>query len=402
MRTSVLCAALFALFVFASAQLPTQWQAGTSYQAGARVIFNNVEYTCLQSHTSLPGWEPTVAHSLWQQGGVANGAVPARPAPVPAAPAPTPAAAAPAPAPASGGGVVLPRHLLMGYWQNFNNGATCLRLKDVPSSYTIIAASFADSTSRPGEITYATDSGLSACLGGYTDADFRSDMQIAHSKGQKVVVSVGGQNGNVDVSDAASAALFANSVLSLMRTFGFDGVDIDLEHGINPTYMSQALHNVAAQAPGVVITMAPETLYMSSASQTYFQLALAIKDILTMCNTQYYNSGSMLGPDGRAYSQGTLDFLTALAAVQLQGGLRANQIGLGLPATPSAAGGGYMAPSVVASALTCLTRGTGCGSFVPSTTYPDLRGAMTWSVNWDASNGWAWANTVAAALRTLP
>lgn len=290
----------------------------------------------------------------------------------------------------------------MGFWQNFNNGATCLRLKDVPASYNIIAASFADSTSRAGEITYTTDSGLSACLGGYDDTQFRSDLQIAHSKGQKVIVSVGGQNGHVDVTDAASAALFANSVLSLMRTFGFDGVDIDLEHGINPTYMAQALHHIAAQAPGVIITMAPETIYMSSVSQTYFQLALNIKDILTMSNTQYYNSGTMLGADGRAYGQGTQEFLTALAAVQLQGGLRADQLGLGLPATPSAAGGGYMAPTVVASALSCLTRGTECGSFVPSTTYPDFRGAMTWSVNWDASNGWSFASTVANALRSLP
>jgi chitinase len=290
----------------------------------------------------------------------------------------------------------------MGYWQNFNNGATCLRLRDVPTSYHIIAASFSDSTSRAGEITYTTDSGLSACLGGYTDADFRSDMQVAHAKGQKVVVSVGGQNGHVDVIDAASAAVFANSVLSLMHSFGFDGVDIDLEHGINPTYLAQALHYVAAQAPGVIITMAPETLYMSSVSQTYFQLALNIKDILTVSNTQYYNSGSMLGADGGVYFQGTQEFLTALAVVQLQGGLRADQIGLGLPATPSAAGGGYMAPSVVVSALTCLTRGTGCGSYRPPTTYPDFRGAMTWCVNWDASNGWSFANTVGAALATLP
>jgi chitinase len=31
-----------------------------------------------------------------------------------------------------------------------------------------------------------------------------------------------------------------------------------------------------------------------------------------------------------------------------------------------------------------------------------VRGAMTWSINWDASNGYAFANTVGPHLDTLP
>lgn len=37
--------------------------------------------------------------------------------------------------------------------------------------------------------------------------------------------------------------------------------------------------------------------------------------------------------------------------------------------------------------LDCLTKGTGCGSYQPHGTWPDMRGLMTWSVNWDAYNG---------------
>jgi chitinase len=87
------------------------------------------------------------------------------------------------------------------------------------------------------------------------------------------------------------------------------------------------------------------------------------------------------------YSQGTVDFLTALACIQLEGGLSPSRVGLGLPASPRAAGSRYVSPTVVNDALDCLTRGTGCGSFKPSRTYPDLRGAMTWSTNWDAAAG---------------
>jgi chitinase len=123
-------------------------------------------------------------------------------------------------------------------------------------------------------------------------------------------------------------------------------------------------------------------------------LALNIKDILTIVNMQYYNSGTMNGCDQGVYAQGTENFLTALACIQLQGGLRADQVGLGLPASGSAAGGGYMSPSTVNAGLDCLAKGTNCGTFHPSAAYPSIRGAMTWSINWDASNGYAFANTV--------
>ncbi len=79
-----------------------------------------------------------------------------------------------------------------------------------------------------------------------------------------------------------------------------------------------------------------------------------------------------------------MDFLTALACIQLEGGLDPSQVGIGVPASPSGAGSGYVSPTVVNNALDCLTRGTNCGSFKPSKTYPGLRGAMTWSTNWDA------------------
>ena len=68
----------------------------------------------------------------------------------------------------------------------------------------------------------------------------------------------------------------------------------------------------------------------------------------------------------------------------------------------SAAGSGYVSPAVVDNALDCLTRGTNCGSFKPSATYPALRGAMTWSTNWDAANGNSFATTVGGHVHALP
>ncbi|WP_328640653.1 glycoside hydrolase family 18 protein [Streptomyces canus] len=298
------------------------------------------------------------------------------------------------------GGSALPKHAVTGYWQNFNNGATVQKLSAVQSQYDIIAVAFADATTTPGAVTFSLDS---AGLGGYTVDQFKADIKAKQAAGKKVVVSVGGQNGTVSVSDPTSAANFANSVYALMQTYGFNGVDIDLENGLNATYMSQALRSLSAKAgSGLILTMAPQTIDMQSTSNAYFQTALNVKDILTVVNMQYYNSGSMLGCDGKVYSQGSVDFLTALACIQLEGGLSPSQVGLGLPASTSGAGSGYVSPSVVNNALDCLTKGTGCGSFKPSKTYPDLRGAMTWSTNWDAAAGNAWSNTVGPHVHGLP
>ncbi|UUN28908.1 chitinase [Streptomyces sp. FIT100] len=302
----------------------------------------------------------------------------------------------------SGGGnpnPLVPKHALTGYWQNFNNGATVQKLRDVQSQYDIIAVSFADSTATPGEITFNLDPAV-----GYGSVDeFKSDIAAKKSAGKSVILSIGGERGNVTINSDASATAFANSAYALMQSYGFSGVDIDLEHGINSTYLTKALRQLSQKAgSSMVLTMAPQTLDMQNTGTEYFKTALAVKDILTVVNMQYYNSGSMLGCDGQVYSQGSVNFLTALACIQLEGGLDPSQVGLGVPASPSGAGSGYVDPQIVKNALDCLTRGTNCGSFRPSRTYPTLRGAMTWSTNWDAAAGNAWSNAVGPHVHNLP
>ncbi|MGX1880949.1 chitinase [Streptomyces sp. NPDC055287] len=298
-----------------------------------------------------------------------------------------------------GPGPAVPKHALTGYWQNFNNGATVQKLRDVQAQYDIIAVSFADSTATPGQIVFNLDPAV-----GYTStADFKADIAAKKAAGKSVIISVGGEKGNVTINSDASATAFANSAHALMQEYGFSGVDIDLEHGINSTYLTKALRQLSAKTgSGLVLTMAPQTIDMQSTGSEYFKTALAVKDILTVVNMQYYNSGSMLGCDGKVYSQGSVDFLTALACIQLEGGLAPSQVGIGVPASTRGAGSGYVSPSVVNNALDCLARGTNCGSFKPAKTYPGLRGAMTWSTNWDATAGNAWSNAVGPHVHNLP
>jgi len=372
------------------------WVSTTAYNGGAVVSYGGHQWTAKWwTQGDVPG---NNAQNVWTDDGPCGGG---SPSPSPSHSPSSSPSASPSGSPGGGNG----KHVLTGYWQDFTNGATVQRLTDVNSEYDIIAVAFANATGTAGQISFAVDSGLSSALGGYSDAQFKADIATMHSRGKKVILSVGGQNGTITVSDSTSASNFASSAASIIQNYGFDGIDIDLENGINATYMAQALHSLASQSglgSGFILTMAPQTTDMQNTSDAYFQLALNVKDILTIVNMQYYNSGSMVGCDGNVYSEGTEDFLTALACIQLKGGLNPSQVGLGVPASTSAAGSGYVSPSVVDNALDCLASGTNCGTFKPGSTWPGIGGAMTWSTNWDASAGNQIANTIGAHLHAMP
>jgi len=104
----------------------------------------------------------------------------------------------------------------------------------------------------------------------------------------------------------------------------------------------------------------------------------------------------MYGIDGGIYSQGTADFIVAMTEAIIQGfntnggnfpGLPASKVAIGLPACPMAAGGGFIDSNLVIAAIKYLLgQGPQPGNYTllnPSG-YPQLRGMMTWSINWDA------------------
>lgn len=303
-----------------------------------------------------------------------------------------------------GGVGQLPKHILTGYWQNFVNGATNVKVRNIPDQYDIIVLAFAEmDPANPGGVTFTVNSALSNALGGYTEAELISDIQAKRAQGKKVIISIGGELGNVNLNNPSpNITNFVNSVYGIITKFGLDGLDVDLEHGLNVPNLTNAIRHLKQKVGNdFVLTMAPQTIDMQNPNTSYSQLYNNLKDITTVVNVQYYNSGCMLGRDGKCYSQGTVDFLTALSDLTLQW-VSPSQLGLGVPATPSAAGGGYVSPTVVNNALNCLATGNSCGSYKPVAKYPDIRGAMTWSINWDATTNYTLAKTVRPFLSTLP
>jgi chitinase len=105
-----------------------------------------------------------------------------------------------------------------------------------------------------------------------------------------------------------------------------------------------------------------------------------------------------MGLDNQYHTMGVADFHTAMTDMLLSGfpiegnsanvfpALRQDQVAIGLPASPNA-GNGFTSVAEVKTSYDCLTKAQSCGSYKPRGVYPNLRGVMAWSINWDKFNG---------------
>ncbi|WP_371668846.1 glycoside hydrolase family 18 protein [Streptomyces sp. NBC_00289] len=321
----------------------------------------------------------------------------------------------------------LPAHALVGYLHaSFANGAGYTRLADVPDSWDVIDLAFGEPTSvTSGDIRF-TRCPVTECPTVESDADFKAAVKAKQAAGKKVLISIGGQNGQVQLATTAARDTFVSSVSKIIDTYGLDGLDIDFEgHSLslnaddtdfkNPktpviVNLISALRTLKARyGSKFVLSMAPETFFVQLGYQyygtgkwggqdpragAYLPVVHALRDDLTLLHVQDYNSGSIMGLDNQYHSMGGADFHIAMTDMLLTGfpvagdannvfpPLRPDQVAIGMPASTNA-GNGYVPPAEVTKTLDCLTKKTNCGSYATHGTWPALRGLMTWSVNWD-------------------
>ncbi|MEV3858355.1 glycoside hydrolase family 18 protein [Streptomyces sp. NPDC050095] len=326
----------------------------------------------------------------------------------------------------------LPTHALVGYLHaSFANGAGYTRLADVPDSWDVIDLAFGEPTSTTsGDIRF-NRCPVTECPTVESDADFKAAIKAKQAAGKKVLISIGGQNGQVQLTTTAARDTFVSSVSKIIDDYGLDGLDVDFEgHSLsldtadtdfkNPTTpvivnLISALKTLKAKyGAKFVLSMAPETFFVQNGYQfygtgkwggqdprcgAYLPVIHALRDDLTLLHVQDYNSGPIMGLDNQYHSMGGADFHIAMTDMLLTGfpvagdpnnvfpPLRPDQIAIGMPASTNA-GNGYVSPAEVTKALDCLTKKTNCGAYTTHGTWPALRGLMTWSVNWDRFNSW--------------
>jgi len=318
---------------------------------------------------------------------------------------------------------------MVGYLHaTFANGSGYVRMADVPDEWDFINLAFGEPTSpTSGDIRFDRCP-ASECPGVESEAEFIAAIRAKQQAGKKVLLSIGGQNGQVQLTTAAARDAFVRSVSEIIDRYGLDGLDVDFEgHSLyldpgdtdfrNPTTpvvvnLISALRTLKQRyGPDFVLTMAPETFFVQLGyrfygpgengadprSGSYLPVIHALRDDLTLLHVQHYNSGPIMGLDDQYHTMGGHDFHVAMADMVLAGfpvrgnpdnvfpPLRQDQVAIGLPASPNA-GNGYTTVPEVQKAFTCLAKGTGCGTYRPRGVYPGLRGLMAWSINWDRFN----------------
>ncbi|MFE1875248.1 chitinase [Streptomyces sp. NPDC059496] len=341
-------------------------------------------------------------------------------------------ASATTPGGSGGGGGGLPAHALVGYLHaSFANGSGHVRMADVPASWDVINLAFGEPTSvTSGDIRFRLCP-VAECPNAESPAEFKAAIKAKQAAGKKVLISIGGQNGQVQLATTAARDTFVSSVSKIIDEYGLDGLDIDFEgHSLSlaagdtdfraPTTavvvnLISAVKTLKARyGPDFVLTMAPETFFVQLGYQyygsgpwggqdpragAYLPVIHALRDDLTLLHVQDYNSGSIMGLDNQYHSMGGADFHIAMTDMLLTGfpvagnatrvfpALRPDQVAIGLPATTNA-GNGHTTPTEANKALNCLTKKTDCGTYQTHGAWPGLRGLMTWSINWDRFGGW--------------
>jgi chitinase len=405
----------------------TAWAEGNTYTAGQQVTYGGKLYQALVTHTAYvgAGWNPAATPSLWKDLGACTGgtpttspsasrspspsASPSRSASPSASPSRTPSSSPSTSTPPGGNTCAVKSRpggkVLQGYWENWDgasNGVhpglgwvpiTDSRIKQ--HGYNVINAAFPVIRS---DGTVLWENGMDAGVKVSTPAE----MCAAKAAGATILMSIGGAAAGIDLSSSTVADRFVATIVPILRTYNFDGIDIDIETGltgsgnISTLSASQAnliriIDGVLAQMPSNFgLTMAPETAYVTGGSVTYGSIWGSYLPIikkyvdngrLWWLNMQYYN-GSMYGCAGDSYSAGTVQGFQVQTNC-LNSGLTVQGVTIrvpydkqvpGLPAQ-SGAGGGYMSPSLVSQAYNT-----------------QLKGLMTWSINWDGSKNWTFGD----------
>lgn len=333
------------------------------------------------------------------------------------------------------------KHIIIGYWHNFDNGSGFIPLTQVSNNFDIINVSFAEPgpSSPNGEMVFIPY--------GRTTAEFQSDIAVMHSRGKKVLISVGGYVGSTfTLNTPAATTNFINSMQNIISLYGFDGMDIDWEQNVlvleqgdtsitNPT--SKTVVNTITAITTIrnhfgsnfMLTYGMETFFVQLGYQFYggtciscdrragslLPVIYATRSFTNYVAVQLYNSGPIMALDNAYYINGGPDFLVAMTDMLLRGfpvagtgqtfpALSPGQLAVGVPAA-TGAGNGYVAPAQLQQAFNYLARGISYGGayhMANSSGYPTLAGFMTWSVNWDQLSGFTFSNPIRSYLNSIP
>ncbi|MGH8182985.1 MAG: glycosyl hydrolase family 18 protein [Rhodanobacteraceae bacterium] len=324
-------------------------------------------------------------------------------------------------------GGVRNKHWLIGYWTGSRfGGGTPLPLQDVSPQWDVVLVAFASPAANAleGTLVYSPPPGMSV-------DDVKAGIAWLQRHGRKVMISLGGGGKYFKLDHASDIPNFVDSVASIVKQYGFDGVDIDFEapsldladgdsdfrHPTTPSVVNliEGLRQLHRQfGPKFMISIVPEGTqvpggYVSYGGQFGSELPLiyALKDILAFVDVQNYNTPPLTGLDGNIYQTHTVDYYAATTDMLLHGFDVAGNPKMFFPPLPAdkvAVGFlvGYDDPGVDLSAVRYVLTGhapAGTGYRLRSHAgYPAMLGAMYWTIDEDRDDGCRYSNLLGPEL----
>ncbi|MFB2865935.1 immunoglobulin-like domain-containing protein [Aeromonas sp. MdU4] len=283
--------------------------------------------------------------------------------------------------------------VVVGYWHNWCGGegyqrgtAPCVKLNQIHPQYNVVDVSFMKVYGSSPIPTFILDPAT-----GMSESQFIEQIATLNSQGRAVLLALGGADAHIELRTGQEQA-FADEIIRLVETYGFDGLDIDLEQTAitaanNQTVIPAALRLVKdhyrAQGKNFLITMAPEFPYLKETG-AYTPYLKALEGYYDWINPQFYNQGGdgiwIDGVGWIAQNNDALkeEFIYYMADSLINGSrgyykIPHDKLVFGIPTNIDAAATGYVKnPQDLFDAFNKLK----------SQGQP-LRGVMTWSINWD-------------------
>ncbi|AUB31506.1 glycosyl hydrolase family 18 protein [Spiroplasma floricola] len=129
--------------------------------------------------------------------------------------------------------------------------------------------------------------------------EVKEGIKLLHSKGKKVLISMGGATGSEMRFRTDQKDQLKNTILSVVNDYGFDGLDIDWEGGCLSDRISQkvtidALKEIKDANFDFIITMAPEMPYLKNNTEdgskgSYIPFLKGLDKYYNWINPQFYN-----------------------------------------------------------------------------------------------------------------
>jgi chitinase len=323
--------------------------------------------------------------------------------------------------------------IIAGYWHNWASPVV-VKLSAIPYYYNVINISFLQNkTGSTWEVEFTPDNSIYP-----NETDFINDIARLKSENRRVQLSLGGQNGHIVLNNKEHKDVFVKQTIAIIEKYGFNGFDVDLEGAsigavkssdfANPgnaqiSYFIEAVDEILVHfGKDFWLTAAPETYYVEDAVWgpygnsllgAYLPFIYHFRNRIEILYPQIYNHSDVnLGnvtltkssPDGTVWHCDQLlnGFTTNRGMGVAFPALPESKVGFGKPACTGAAGSGVSTIEDNVKALKYIKDGVDFGSkykIKKTSGYPDFRGVMTWSINWDATKQYAFAKAVYEILK---